>query len=678
MKLSKFQIETISKLLKEGKPLPEDYKNIFFPIAKKEYELVYVGKEREEDVLAETMAVPLQPVKTFGENGKDWTNKLIFGDNLQVLKTLMHDPEIKGKVKLIYIDPPFSTKQDFKGSQDQKAYQDKLRGAQFIEFLRKRLILMHELLASDGAIYIHLDWRKCHYIKTILDEIFGETNFQNEIIWQRLSARSDSKTYNHIHEVIYFYTKSQNFAFNTQYTEYSKEYIKKFYRFKDKDARLYSIADLTARGLSGGESGLPWRGIDPAKLGNHWKVKISTLEELDKQGKIYWPPKGKMPRLKMYLDERKGRPLQSIWDDISLVQYASSENFNYPTQKPEVLVERIIKASSNPGDIVLDAFVGSGTTCAVAEKLGRRWIGIDCGKLAIYTIQKRMLNLKSEIGNKGKSLSTNPFTLYNAGLYDYQKIKKLPWEEYRSFALKLFQCRDEKHTVSKIELDGFLGSNDVLVFNYQKHKNIVLDRGFVDDLHFALGDKISDKFFIISPAANVKFLEDYIERNRIKYYILRIPYSIINELHQKDFQAIRQPVDEMDVNDTVEAVGFDFIQIPEIDCDYFLDKPKKKDLFSKGKECVVKIKKFESQIISKKPLEFKNRETLSMVMLDYDYDGKVFDIDDVFYAESLQNEDYEVRCDKDKTKGEMMIIYVDIFGNEKREVKKLTDFRMKK
>ncbi len=672
--LNEEQKNEIIKLIKEGRKLPSKYKEAFFPPEQKEYELVYDGKEREEDILSDTMAVPLQPIKTFGKSENGWTNKLIFGDNLQIMKELMSNPEIDGKIKLVYIDPPFSTKHDFKGTQDQKAYQDKIMGAQFIEFLRKRLVLIHELLAPDGAIYVHLDWRKCHYVKAILDEIFNESNFQNEIVWQRLSARSDSKTYNHIHEVIYYYTKTQDFTFNTQYSEYSKEYIKKFYRFKEKDGRLYSIADLTARGISGGESGKPWRNIDPSKLGNHWKVGVSKLDELDKEGKIYWPLKGKMPRLKMYLDERKGRPLQSIWSDISLVQYVSSENFNYPTQKPETLLERIINSSSNEGDIVLDAFAGSGTTCAVAEKLGRRWIGIDCGKLAIYTMQKRMLSLKSESGNKGRIIRPNPFTLYNAGLYDYKTVKDLSWSKYRDFALKLFQCRDEKHEISGLEIDGYYGSYHTLVFNFKKakDKDIILDRGYIDDLHKIVGKKVNKRFFIIVPAANVNFFETTIEKDGIKYYILTIPYSIINELHEKDFSSIKQPASEMDVNNTVDAVGFDFVVSPEIECSYSIKRSGSKDLF---KNASIKIKKFKSNPISKEPGKDYGLEMLSMVMIDYDYNGEVFDLDEVFYAESIKANSYEIQFDVGKIKDKCMIIYIDIFGNEKREIKQVKDFK---
>jgi len=245
----------------------------------------------------------------------------------------------------------------------------------------------------------------------------------------------------------------------------------------------------------------------------------------------------------------------------------------------------------------------------------------------------------------------------------------LPWEQYRDFALKLFQCRDEKHKISKIDMDGYLGADSVLVFNYLKHKDAIMDRGFIDDLQRYLKGKIGKRFFIITPAASVKFLEDYIEKGKTKYYILRIPYSIIEEIHNHGFTKLKQPVSEMDVNDTVDAVGFDFIQMPIVEYKYFLDKPKKTDLLNQNtKECVIKIEKFESKVISRKLLEFANLETLSMVMLDYDFDGEVFDLDEVFYAEDLKKNSYEVRFAKGKVKKQIMVIFIDIFGNELRQV----------
>lgn len=635
-KLNKEEIEFITKYLKAGTPLPESYRYVIPFEVKKEYELTYHGKEREEDILADTMAVPLQPVKTFGNGNGGWTNKLIFGDNLQVLKALRDDPEVydrntgRGKIRLIYIDPPFATKQEFRGSKDQKAYQDKIVGAQFLEFLRKRLVFLRELLADDGSIYVHLDEKKGHYIKGILDEIFGENNFQREIIWD-ISVLSGFKTQakNWIrgHDTIFFYSKGSSFLLNKISVPHRKEYISRF-------------------------------------------------NKVDEHGKRYFDGRGK----RRYLDEviERGKPLGDVWTDIMSFQQipTSAERVGFPTQKPEALLERIINASSEPGDLILDTFAGSGTTGAVAEKLGRRWIMVDCGKLAIYTMQKRLLNLREEIGNRGKPLKPKPFTLYNAGLYDYKMIKALPWDKYREFVLKLFQCRNEKHRIAGVELDGYLGEDSVMVFNYKKHKDVILDRGFIDDLHKLLGGKVGYKFFIIVPAASVMFFEDYIEKGKTKYFALRIPYSIIDELHRKGFTHIKQPIREADVNDTIDAVGFDFIQIPDVECEYFINKAKKKqmELNESGKEAVINIKKFESNILSKKPLEFENRETLSMVMIDYNYYDDIFNFDDVFYAEDLKKNNWEVRFDADRIDRQIMIIYIDIFGNEKREVKSRKDF----
>lgn len=356
---------------------------------------------------------------------------------------------------------------------------------------------------------------------------------------------------------------------------------------------------------------------------------------------------------------------------VGTYAYTKAEKVGYPTQKPEALLKRIIFASSNPDDIVLDAFAGSGTTLAVAEKLGRRWIGIDCGKLAIYTIQKRMLNLQEEIGNKGKRFPPKPFTLYNAGLYNFSKLKRLLWEDWRFFALHLFQCRDEPHTVGGVQLDGYRGADDVLVFNHLQHGGVVLDYGFVDDLHNQIGGKVGSRFFIIAPAASVIFLEDYIDKGHTRYYVLRIPYSIINELHTRDFEAITQPVDESQVNETMEAVGFDFIRLPEVECEYLV-RPREGELIN---EAVIQIKTFKSKAMVKGATQKGNLETLSMVMVDYDYDGEVFAQDTVFYASDIEKNSWEVRMPLESLGQQAMIIYIDIYGNEYREIKTLADFR---
>jgi len=443
------------------------------------------------------------------------------------------------------------------------------------------------------------------------------------------------------HENIYVYSKNDKPVYNIIYEKYTDDYIERF-RYEDEKGK-FMIRSKTGQG------------------------DLTLEDEKKHPNKTY----------RQYISEGA---LPKDWWEIDMLNSNALERVitgKYPTQKPEQLLERIIRISSNKGDIVLDAFAGSGTTGAVAEKFGRKWIMIDSSKLAIYTIQKRMLNLKAEIGNKGKILKPKPFTVYNAGLYDYKIIKRLPWDEYRDFALKLFQCRDEKHKVSGIELDGYLGEDHVLVFKWRDGNEIVLDRGFVDDLHKAVGKKIGRKFFIIAPASTVVFLEDYIEKDDVKYYILRIPYSLIEEIHEKGFQAIKQPISVADINEVIDAVGFDFIQTPDVECQYNIQKisRKQKSLFEGNKEAVIKIKKFKSNILSREPVDFKNLETLSMVMIDYDFDGEVFDIDAYWFAEDIAKNKYQISFDPKKVDKQMMIVYMDIFGNEKREIKTLKDFK---
>lgn len=658
--------ELISLLQHDGEISPE-WARILFPAEKREYELVYHGKEREEDILANTLAVPLQAVRTFGKNGVEWNNMLILGDNLQAMKSLL---ELKkaGKLcnadgtpgaRLIYIDPPFATKEDFLGTQDQKAYQDKIAGAAFIEFIRKRLIMLRELLSDDGTLYIHIDTRKGHYLKAIMDEIFGESNFRNEIIWKRSAAHSDSGTFANIHDSIFVYTRSSGFFFNPQYQPYEDDYVDERYKHIDPDGRKYMDDNLTAMGLRGGGYEYEWKGIKRI-----WRCPIETMRKYERQKRLYYTRNG-VARIKRYLDEMPGLVMQDVWLKVFPVNSQADERIDYPTQKPEALLDIMIRASSKPGDLVIDAFAGSATSGAVAEKLGRRWVMIDCGKLSIYTIQKRLLNLHRDIGNKGAALKPSPFTLYNAGLYDFSKLRELSWESWRFFALQLFQCRDQKHKIGGIELDGYLKGTSVLVFNHQKQPGVRIDEETIGSLHEALGTKVGNRLFIIAPALTFDFQQDYIILDGVRYYALRIPYSIIHELHQREFTALKQPSDELAVNDTVEAVGFDFIRTPEIA--YKCGRNKRKG--GKKQEAFININTFKSEAVVREPIRKKgNRETLSMVMLDYDYDGDIFDLDAVFYASEIERESWKLWFPVESIGRQMMVVFVDIYGNEAREL----------
>jgi site-specific DNA-methyltransferase (adenine-specific)/adenine-specific DNA-methyltransferase len=303
----------------------------------------------------------------------------------------------------------------------------------------------------------------------------------------------------------------------------------------------------------------------------------------------------------------------------------------------------------------------------VAEKLGRRWIGIDCGKLAIYSMQKRMLNLHKEIGNKGPRLEPKPFTLYNAGLYDFTKLKELAWQDWRFFALQLFQCRDEQHKIGGIEFDGYRQGASVMIFNHMeaKHKDARITEDTIQEIHEAVGSRVGSKVFIIAPALTFDFQQDYIDVDKVRYYALRIPYSIIHELHRREFTALKQPADEMAVNDTVEAVGFDFIRTPELKYKTGTEKSKG-DLAEVG---FIKIETFKSDAVIREPFKKKgNLETLSMVLLDFDYDDEsnVFDLDEVHYAEAIEKAGWKVRFGTDHLGENIMAVFLDIYGNEAR------------
>lgn len=661
----------VIETLRRGEELPIEWARLLFPPEKREYELVYYGKEREENIRANTMAVPLQPVpvRAFGETQNSWHNKLIFGDNLQALKSLVEQKKAgtllnsDGSigVRLVYIDPPFATRKEFSGNRDEKAYRDKITGAEFVEFLRKRLILLRELLADDGVLFLHLDTKKSHYMKVILDEVFGESNFRNEIVWKRQSAHSDSSQCGAIHDTLFFYSKSSRWVWNEVLMPPSPDYVNQFFDQIEKDTgRRYARGDLSAGGLSGGGYDYEFKGIHRI-----WRCPITTMKRYENEGRLHWPKsKTGVPRLKRYLDEFEGVTLQDIWTDIRVIHNRSKERVGYPTQKPESLLERIILVASNEGDVVLDAFAGSGTTCAVAEKLKRRWVAIDSGKLAVYTIQKRMLNLNTDIGQKGKPLNPQPFMLYNAGLYDFSTLRQLPWQDWRFFALQLFGCKDEPHTVGGMKLDGKRQGASVLVFNHLMHPGQRIDERTISDIHTAVGQRIGSKFFVIAPRNTFDFQQDYIDLEGVRYYALRIPYSFINELHHREFTALEQPKDETSVNEIIDAYGFDFIRPPQVTWSLKLEKATKTGTAS---PCL-HIEAFQSRAYIRGKDTHGSLETLSMIMLDYDYDGEVFDLDAVFYAQELQKADWRLHLPLKKCGEEMMIVFIDIYGNEAREL----------
>ncbi len=350
-----------------------------------------------------------------GRQLEGWTNKLIWGDNKLVLSSLINGPlrdeiEREGGLKLIYIDPPFAVGADFGfdiqvgGDSVEKkqsvieeiAYRDTWgKGiSSYLTMMYERLKLMHSLLAEDGSIYVHCDWRVNSHIRLVLDDVFGSENFLNEIIWRRRTntVKAISNKFSINTDTIFLYTRQRNnYLFNIQYGDYPPEYYERF-KYEDEYGKFY------------------------------WNVMATysqeRLNQLQKEGKVKFSDGAKHPRFKQYLHELKGRPIENVWDDVNMINAMGGERLAYPTQKPEALLERIIKASSNEGDLIADFFSGSGTTAAVAEKLGRKWIATDLGRFAIHTARKRLIGVQRELQKNDKNFRA--FEILNLGKYERQ------------------------------------------------------------------------------------------------------------------------------------------------------------------------------------------------------------------------------------------------------------------
>ncbi len=390
-------------------------------------------------------------------------NRLYYGDNLEVMRK--HIPD--GSVDLIYLDPPFNSKADYNvlfrersGEQSvsqikaftdfwhwdlsaSTAYHELVHGnhtpanvstaieaivkilgqndmSAYIVMMSIRLLEMKRVLKVTGSIYLHCDPTASHYLKVVLDQIFGVENFRNEITWQRTSAHNDPKKYGNVADILLFYTKSDDYTWNVQYTSYSEKYIENSFTYEDERGK-YQLQHLTGPGKTEGESGKAWKNYNPSDRGRHWGIPsllrrelkipdevgiIEALELMEKAGRIVWSKNG-VPRWKEYLADMPGVPLQNIWTDIPPVSSQSNERLGYPTQKPLALLERIIVASSNKDDLVLDPFCGCGTAIHAAQKLGRQWIGIDVTHLAINLVKNRLqdaFKIKVEVEGEPEDL----------------------------------------------------------------------------------------------------------------------------------------------------------------------------------------------------------------------------------------------------------------------------------
>ena len=322
---------------------------------------------------------------------------LFCGENIDILRLLLADSNVCGKVDLIYIDPPFSTGSSFESRKQKTAYSDTMQGSAFVEFIRERVMLLKELLSEQGSLYLHLDSRMVCTIKIILDEIFGEQNFRSLITRKKSNPKNYTRnSYGNIADYILFYSKTDDYCWNRQTTPPTEEHLKE-YRYVDEQGRRHMRVPIHAPGVRNGETGGEWRGMLPPP-GKHWQYKPSTLDELDEAGHIHWSANGN-PRKKVYLDEHSGVSVQDIWMDFKDAHNQNVKITGYPTEKNPDLLERIISASSNTDSLILDCFAGSGTTLDVASKLGRKWIGVDRSFESIATICHRLAHGTSKMGD---------------------------------------------------------------------------------------------------------------------------------------------------------------------------------------------------------------------------------------------------------------------------------------
>jgi DNA modification methylase len=707
--LTELEAQTLARCLSEHIEPPAELSAKLFPTVHAKFDfrtlnsariptIEYAGKRSEAAILNEASAFgagsPLQVVRFF-QGGKlkksadqmdlfvretgetyetGWKNLIVQGDNLQFLKTcyLNQDPiikdKVKGKVKLIYIDPPFATKGDFQAKNGEDSYSDKVDRAEFVEQLRERLIFLRELLADEGSIYLHLDSKMVHYLRVVLEEVFGSGNYLNDIVWRRTYAHSDAHRFGQVHDSILFFAKSSSNAFNPQYKDHSESYVKSHYGQTDNDGRQYRLVTLSGAG-PGPARRFKGKLIEPP-AGRHWAWGQEKIDEGLRTGKIVFAKTGQ-PNIKQYLDEMKGTVVQSIWDDIPPVNPVSSELLGYPTQKPEALLERILLASSNPGDLVIDIFGGSGTTAAVAEKLGRRWITCDFGKHAIYTMQNRIagisesqkLSLTTEQSKKKIKYDKAPkdFGVVSVGAFDFSRIMDLRKNKdaYVAFVLGIFGITERgEHYAKKYHVTNVIAEKDgspVEVYPVWEDKwlrEVRIDEDYLKGIVRQANGKLKGTYIIIAPQACTRVSELTMANGnggKVTFKTMTFPYKILEDA-ARHFQLSEQPDSPENINRLISSVGFYFNE--EVDF-----KVKKTP---KG----FKVSAFKTTITDSNEKAFDGLEGLAMILVDTDYDGETFKVDSCFYQKDLKEGEVALKGANSKT----ALIAVDKHGNESQIV----------
>ena len=386
------------------------------------------------------------------------TRVVYCGDNLEQLAKL---PD--ACIDLIYIDPPFNSNRNYEvfwgETKEKRSFEDRHASTQaYIDYMRPRCQQLARVLKKTGSFYYHCDWHASHYVKVMLDQLFGEGNFHNEIIWKRQSAHNDakqgSKHLGRVHDTIFFYSGTGDYTFNHQYKAYDVDYVEKFYKHVDPNTgKRYSLGDITAPGGAAEAKGNPFY----AFLGveRFWRFSEEEMNRLYLAGEIVQAKPGAVPRQKRYLEKGKGVPVGTVWDDIGPIQSSAEESLGYPTQKPLALLERIINLSSNPNDIVLDAFCGCGTAIVAAQNLGRQWIGIDISPTACRVMAKRLRDVckmrESEPGHRAHD--PNSFIVRDLP-WSIAKLKDMPPFEFENWAVIALGGVPNKVQVGDMGIDG--------------------------------------------------------------------------------------------------------------------------------------------------------------------------------------------------------------------------------
>ena len=744
MKLSEHEIRDITKYLEAGKSLPEKYRFLLFE-GKKEVELVWNGKTGD----VTNVVLPFQVIEQVdeprseekrnmqtdmfdtatGRQVKGWNNKLIWGDNKLILSSLKNGPlreeiEAQGGIKLIYIDPPFDVGADFSmdieiGDEtltkkpsviEELAYRDTWgKGADsFISMIYERLVLMRDLLADDGSIYVHCDWRVSSYMRLILDEIFGKNNFLNEIIWQKIrTTKAQTKSFGNVTDSIFVYSKSANAIYNRQYKPHNEKYIKSHFKKDLETGRLFQLVSMIQMG-QGPARNFGGKVIEPPK-GRHWIWSQERIDQGMKDGRVRFNSKG-TPRKIIYLDELEGDIVDDLWDDVYPVNSQAEEVVGYPTQKPIKLLERIIKSSSSEGDIVADFFVGSGTTTAVAEKLGRKWIASDLGKFSVHTTRKRLIGVQRQLKREEKNWRA--FEILNLGKYErahyigvntnlreVEQQKQLEQKEAKFLELILHAYKADKVEQFKT-FQGKKAGRLVAVGPI----NLPVTRLFVEEIILECRQKRITKADILGFEFEMGLFPNIQEEAKSKGIDLAmkyIPRDVFDKRAIEKNQVAFHDVSYIEVKAhfkkgaiAVELMDFSVFYSQDANASETLGKKKSKVIIDKGQ--VVKVSKDKDGIAKREVLTKHWTDWIDYWSVDFDFESKqeimrmkdeeTGEVSEAWSGEYVfENEWQSFRTKRDRTieltssymeclagRRKVAVKVVDIFGNDTMKIIEVT------